>query len=87
MTEEELETYLASHPDFWGDWGQLRAVAVKLHPGVCFCDDIPMKPKGTRGETGYGLFVNGFGDEGGRPDILAGLCTVARGKQLVGCVN
>ena len=40
-----------------------------------------------RGETGYGLFVNGFGDEGGRPDILAGLGTVARGKQLVGCVN
>ena len=36
-----------------------------LPAGVVWCDDIPVKEKGSRGESAIGIFTNSAGDVGG----------------------
>ena len=37
----------------------------QLAPGVVYCDDIPIRPEGSRGESALGFYANSHGEEGG----------------------
>ena len=40
--------------------------AEELHQGIVWCDDVPIRPRGSRGEGAIGIFCNALGAVGGK---------------------